>query len=114
MVCTQRWKFISLTVCLVESWLSDEVLDSEISLTNYQLHRLDRNRHGGGTIIYIHNNLTTELITKGAYSLEFMAASVSNGISKFCISLFYQPPSLPVHVMDSLFTTFETLNISFF
>ena len=101
-------------VCLVESWLSDEVLDSEISLTNYQLYRLDRNRHGGGIIIYIHNNLTTELITKGAYSLEFLAVSVSNGISKFCISLFYRPPSSPVHVMDSLFTTLETLNISSF
>ena len=65
--------------------------------------------------IYIHNNLTTELITKGAYSLEFLAVSVSNGISKyFCISLFYRPPSSPVHVMDSLFTTLETLNISSF
>ena len=101
-------------ICLVESWLSDEVLDSEISLTNYQLYRLDRNRHGGGIIIYTHSNLTTELVTKGPHSLEFTAVSVSNGISKFCISLFYRPPSSPVQVMDSLFTTLETLEISSF
>ena len=101
-------------ICLVESWLSDEVLDSEISLTNYQLYRLDRNRHGGGIIIYTHNNLTTELVTKGPHNLEFMAVSVSNGISKFCISLFYRPPSSPVQVMDSLFTILETLETSSF
>ena len=81
-------------VCLVETWLNDEILDSEITLTNYQLHRLDRNRHGGGIIIYTHNNLATEIITRGVHSLEFMAVSVSNGISKFCISLF----SHPVHL----------------
>ena len=89
-------------VCLVETWLNDEILDSEITLTNYQLHRLDRNRHGGGIIIYTHNNLATEIITRGVHSLEFMAVSVSNGISKFCISLFYRPPSSPVQVMDNL------------
>jgi len=35
-------------ICIVESWLSAEISDSEISLVGYALYRLDRNRHGGG------------------------------------------------------------------
>ena len=31
-------------ICITETWLSEEVSDSEIALAGYQLHRLDRNR----------------------------------------------------------------------
>ena len=40
-------------ICIVETWLSADILDSEIKLTGYQLHRKDRNRHGGGVLIYV-------------------------------------------------------------
>ena len=33
--------------CVVETWLSQEVSSSEISLLGYQLCCLDRDRHGG-------------------------------------------------------------------
>ena len=42
-------------ICSVESWLSDDVTDNEISLPDYQTHRLDRNRHGGDIVLYAHN-----------------------------------------------------------
>ena len=35
-------------ICVVETWLSAEILDAEISLCGYQCFRRDRNRHGGG------------------------------------------------------------------
>ena len=35
-------------VCLVETWLCSDILDTEISIPNYSIVRLDRNRHGGG------------------------------------------------------------------
>jgi len=38
-------------ICVVETWLSEEVSDQEISLSEYQVTRLDRNRHGGGIVI---------------------------------------------------------------
>lgn len=40
-------------VRLVETWLSPDVLDSEVSIKNYFLIRHDRNRHHGGVAIYI-------------------------------------------------------------
>ena len=40
-------------ICIVESWLSDEIIDCELSIENYTLTRLDRNRHGGGLLVYV-------------------------------------------------------------
>ena len=37
-------------VCVVESWLCSDICDSEISLVDYSIVRLDRSRHGGGII----------------------------------------------------------------
>ena len=42
-------------VCVVETWLSSDMGDSELSIPNYQVIRLDRNRHGGGVLMYVHN-----------------------------------------------------------
>ncbi len=33
-------------ICIVESWLSEEILDDEISINGYHIIRLDRNRQG--------------------------------------------------------------------
>ena len=43
-------------VCLVESWLCDDINDNEIKIPRYQ-HRLDRNRHGGGVLMYASEQL---------------------------------------------------------
>ena len=40
-------------ICVVETWLSAEILDAEISLCGYQCFRRDRNRHGGGVVVYV-------------------------------------------------------------
>ena len=40
-------------VCLVETWLCMDILETEISIPNYSIVRLYRNRHGGGVAMYI-------------------------------------------------------------
>ena len=40
-------------VCVVESWLSDEIDDNEINIPGFQLFRSNRNRHGGGVLMYV-------------------------------------------------------------
>ena len=52
-------------VCVVESWLCSDICDSEISLVDYSIVRLDRSRHGGGIILYIKNNLNFDIISHG-------------------------------------------------
>ena len=44
-------------ICIVETWLCEDVSDNEVSIPDYSIVRLDRNRHGGGVALYIHNSI---------------------------------------------------------
>ena len=88
-------------------------MDNELLLPDYQIHRLDRNRHGGGIALYTHNSLSCRVLLQGGpHNLEFLALSVTSvSVSnKFCICLFYRPPSSPVTIFDNLCTTLQMVN----
>ena len=99
-------------VCIVESWLSEDISDLEMSIENYHLTRLDRNRHGGGVVIYIHASLTWEVLFRGANDLEFLSLSITSAgsLCKHCVSVLYRPPSSPVSFFDNLCTTLQFLS----
>ena len=63
-------------VCVVESWLCSDICDSEISLVDYSIVRLDRSHHGGGIILYIKNNLNFDIISHGVLVLELIFVSI--------------------------------------
>ena len=44
-------------IYIVELWLCADITDDEITLPNYSIVRLDRNRHGAGNVMYIKENL---------------------------------------------------------
>ena len=74
-------------VCLVETWLSADVLNSEVAIHDYCLIRLDRNRHGGGVAIYVRNCVLYNIVLSGPAELELLIVSL-------CKSVFYRPPLL--------------------
>ena len=71
-------------ICIVETWLSVDVLDSEIG---YQVYRRDRNRHGEGVLIYVRDHFVCNILPS-ADNLEIITVSVSHGPSKVFTSLF--------------------------
>ena len=99
-------------VCIVETWLCEVISDLEISLKNFQLVRLDRNRHGGGVLIYIHSSLTWDVLLRGPNDLEFLSLSISSPCNcfKHCISVLYRSPSFPVSFFDNFCTTLQFLS----
>lgn len=103
-------------ICIVESWLSDEIQDNELVISNYQLARLDRNRHGGGILIYVHTSLVFDVLFERPSNLELLAISVNSPCSshKFCIALFYRPPSSDVQIFCHLLSFLESLSPSQF
>ena len=42
-------------MCITETWLDDDISDSELFIPGYVTVRLDRSRHGGGIIMYTLN-----------------------------------------------------------
>ena len=108
-------------LCIVETWLCEDINDSELLLPGYQLYRLDRNRHGGGIMIYVCSSLSCKVLLRGGpFNLEFLAISVfveSSTIhfcKKFCICLSYCPPSSSVSIFDNLCTTLQIINPAYF
>ena len=105
-------------ICIVESWLCTDISDSEISIQGYSIIRSDRNRHGGGVLIYLQSMFTYSLLFKGTADLELIVASfvcIMQGTSPdFTLALFYRPPNSSSFVIDSLFTVLCNLNVSLF
>ena len=79
-------------ICITESWLSVDIQDSEILIPGYQSLRHDRNRHGGGILMYVSHRFTVKLLPFHP-SLELLTVTLHSGIFKFYLSLFYRPPS---------------------
>ena len=94
-------------ICIVESWLSEDIMDSEIAIDGYQIMRLDRNRHGGGVLAYIHNSLTWDIVLKGFNGLELIAFSIKSPLhaAHHCVTVLYRPPSSPASFFDVFYNT---------
>ena len=84
-----------LVICIVESWLSHDISDDELNINGYQIHRLDRNRHGGGVLVYTHMSLLYKYLPAGHSELELISIS-PHSPGNHCISVLYRPPSSTV------------------
>ena len=49
-------------IAIVESWLCPDISDNEIRIPGYYLFRQDRNRHGGGIVLYVRDHLTAVVL----------------------------------------------------
>ena len=57
-------------ICIVETWLSSEITECEISIPSFQLFRCDRNRHGGGVLAYVSNMFSVTVLPSPTPPLE--------------------------------------------
>ena len=101
-------------VCLVETWLSVDILDNEVFIPNYSVVRLDRNRHGGGVLVYVHSSITYNVLLCGHANLELIVVSLLRNNFKLCLSVFYRPPSSPSSIYDTLCDTLLSIDHAYF
>ena len=103
-------------ICIVESWLSSDILDNEIVIPDYQIFRCDRDRHGGGVLMYVHVSFAVVDLCDDVDDIELLTVSVCPPKSslKFCISLYYRPPSASVKCFDCVSRSLCNLNPSSF
>ena len=91
-------------VCINESWLDDSVNNNEIAIVGYNVIRNDRNRHGGGVIMYIKETISyicrsdLQNQTVEAVWIE-LAAQSTNPV--LCCSV-YRPPSAGIDYYETL------------
>ena len=98
-------------ICIVETWLSNEIDSTEIDISGYQLYRKDRNRQGGGILMYIANCMLVSLFPDPGPHLELITLSARLNNFKLNLCLFYRPPSSGSSIFDTLASYFESICI---
>ena len=76
-------------VC-TETWLCDDIVPLECSITGYHCVRYDRHRHGGGVAMFLSDKLESHVVL---CDLEFLLVSVHNANNvrqKVHIGLWYR------------------------
>ena len=98
-------------ICIVETWLSDEVNDTEIQIPGYSIIRKDRNRHGGGVCVYISHAVTSiSHLPLHRQELECIFLRVTKDSTKLTVGCFYRPPSSSFCTLDMLADSIFLLN----
>ena len=84
-----------------------------ITVSNYNIIRLDRGRHGGGVAMYVDSMFTYSILFTSSPDFECVIASLCANNSKFAC-VVYRPPNSSISVLDNLFTTLCSLNVCSF
>ena len=101
-------------VCIVETWLRDSISDSELTINGYNLVRRDRNRHGGGVMLYIRDNPSFCVVYNDPENLELLSVKLFDGQSLRCVCALYVPPVSVYTDLHSLFLFLHQAHFSKF
>ena len=86
-----------------ETWLDNSIQSNEIDIEGFQIVRKDRNRKGGGTAVYIRNNMQFELLNHDSLKqLEALPLLVhpSKCAKPFIFLSWYRPPNSKSNILD--------------
>lgn len=85
-----------------ESKIDDLIPNNEINILGYNLVRKDRNRYGGGVVLYIRDSIPfSERKDLVPDHLEMLCVEVSRPYNKsFLISTWYRPPNSDNDIFD--------------
>ena len=98
-------------ICIVETWLSGVIENNELYIPGFQLYRHDRNRHGGGVLIYVSAMFSVSVLPSPTPPLELLTLPILRDNFKVHVCLFYRPISSSALIFDTLFSHLESINV---
>lgn len=101
-------------ICVVETWLSQDIENSEIAILGFQLFRYDRNRHGGGILVYVNDLFSVSLNPFPSSPLELISFSIRFFDAPILICVFYRQPSTNRHIFDKLCSYLQSIGANRF
>lgn len=82
-----------------ETWLNSSYLSTEILCNKFNIFRRDRLSYGGGVLIAVSNNMTTEAFFENLpFDIEFISVVININYKRIFITCSYIPPSSPISV----------------
>jgi exonuclease III len=99
-------------ICLNETMLDETIADNEVLIDGYEITRKDRNRHGGGVLLYIRNTINYKLRNELMIeSLEMVTVEVMKPKAKsFLVNAWYRPPSSKAELFDDYENVLEKID----
>ena len=82
-------------LALSETWLSSDIMDSEIGIVGYKLYRADRKTRGGGVAVYVRDDICT-IRRDDLESPDVESVWLQVNLPKshaFLVGTFYRPPN---------------------
>ena len=82
-------------LALSETWLSGDIMDSEIDIVGYKLYRADRKTRGGGVAVYVRDDICT-IQRDDLESPDVESVWLQVNLPKshaFLVGTFYRPPN---------------------
>ena len=91
-------------VCITETHLHDEILESEIQIDGFRIFRQDRNLKldgsvretsgGGGSIIYVRDNIIASRVLAFNRAPDSVAVKIDTSDGQVCVACIYRSPAL--------------------
>ena len=105
--------------CITESWLDESILDSEVQVSGYVIERKDRNRQGGGVLLYIKESIkyARRSDISGASPavenvwIEVKCSKNTVNIDSVLLGCFYRPPSSDTEYFDGILDIMEKASL---
>ena len=86
-----------------ETKLDQSTHDCDLIISNYNIIRKDRDKYGGGVLMYIHNSLDFKLRDDLDFNLESVSIEIKVGNFKpFLVTSLYRPPHKPVEYFGQI------------
>ena len=99
-------------LAVTETFLSAEILDGEIVGSGYTVHRRDRNWHGGGVMLIVHDSIPSTRRLDVETECELLWVELTLNSTNLLVGVFYNPPgptSGPLtHLRNSLAITSQS------
>ena len=85
-----------------ESKISSSISDNELHIIGYNIVRKDRNRHGGGVVLYIRDNIPfSGRIDLTPKDLEMVCIGINGTYNKsILLNAWYRPQSSDMNLLD--------------
>ena len=86
-----------------ETKLDQSTHDCDLIISNYNIIRKDRDKYGGGVLMYIHNSLDFKLRDDLDFNLESVSIEIKVGNFKpFLVTSLYRSPHKPVEYFGQI------------
>lgn len=109
MLCAWVYLHKSSIITPSKTFLNSDISDSEISLTNYVLYRVDRITRPGGVAIHVSVDIACEIITSFVVPQGFESVFLKIVLHRNkCLHIgnIYRPPSSPVDCFRNMISYF--------